>query len=142
MIARLFAAFLLLAGLAPDALAQGARAPAPAREAPPPAAAEPAPPPYENELLRLAEIMGTLAFMTELCRTGPVEPWRAKALELIEAEGTSPARRERLAGAYNRGYRGYQLSYRVCTANARLVIDRFLAEGGRIARDITSRYSG
>jgi uncharacterized protein (TIGR02301 family) len=140
---RVLAALMLISGFAADAAAQAVRTPAPSREAaqpaPPP---EPPPPPYEAELLRLAEIMGALAFLTELCRTGPVEPWRAKALELIEAEGTSPARRERLAGAYNHGYRGYQLSYRMCTGNARLIIDRFLIEGGRIARDITSRYSG
>ena len=37
---------------------------------------------------------------------------------LIESEGVTPARRDRLAGAYNRGYRGYALTYRVCTPAA------------------------
>jgi uncharacterized protein (TIGR02301 family) len=46
-----------------------------------------------------------------------------------------------LAGGYNRGYRGYEATYRACTPNARLVITRFLDEGGQIARDIGNRYT-
>jgi uncharacterized protein (TIGR02301 family) len=61
---------------------------------------------------------------------------------LIEAEGATPARRDRLAGAYNRGYRGYEASHHACTPNGRLALRRFLEEGGRIARDVASRYSG
>ncbi len=35
--------------------------------------------------------------------------------ELLAAEGVTQGRRERMAGAYNRGYRGYALTYRSCT---------------------------
>jgi uncharacterized protein (TIGR02301 family) len=61
---------------------------------------------------------------------------------LLDAEATTPQRKERLAGAYNRGYRGFELTYRACTPAAETAIVRYLAEGGRIARDLAGRYSG
>ena len=118
-------------------------APAPAAPAAPPAPLE-TPPPYERQLLRLSEILGALEWLTSICgeeSTRANGQWRARMLALIESEGATPQRRERLAGAYNRGYRGYEAPYRACTPNARLVIMRFLDEGGRIARDIGNRYS-
>ena len=42
---------------------------------------------------------------------------------LLEAEGTTPGRRERLAGAYNKGYQAYALTYRVCTPSAQEASD-------------------
>jgi uncharacterized protein (TIGR02301 family) len=59
---------------------------------------------------------------------------------LIEAEAKTTARKEHLAGAFNRGFHGYEISYRTCTTNARLIITRFLAEGEKIAHDIANRY--
>jgi uncharacterized protein (TIGR02301 family) len=61
---------------------------------------------------------------------------------LIDAEAPSEARRERLAGAFNRGFRGYQVTYRACTPNAEIAMGRFLDEGGKLARDIAGRYGG
>jgi uncharacterized protein (TIGR02301 family) len=93
-------------------------------------------------LLRLAEILGALAWLTELCGERPGEQWRKQMAQLMEAEATTQPRRERLAGAYNRGFRGYGAMHRRCTPGAELIITRFLDEGGRIARDVANRYSG
>jgi uncharacterized protein (TIGR02301 family) len=104
------------------------------------------PAPYERPLLRLAEILGALAWLTQVC--GEPAPdraggeWRARMAALLETEGASPARRDRLAGAYNRGFRGYEASHRACTPNGRLAVRRFLEEGSRIARDVANQYSG
>ena len=118
-------------------------APAPA-EIPAPASLE-TPPPYERQLLRLSEILGALEWLTSVCGEDSAAKargqWRARMAALIESEGATTQRRERLAGGYNRGYRGYEATYRACTQNARLVITRFLDEGGRIARDIGNRYT-
>jgi uncharacterized protein (TIGR02301 family) len=132
-------AALLAAG--PPALAQQrpAAPPAPAQPAPPP---EPPPPPYERQMLRLSEILGALAFLRELCGAGDGEAWRAKMTALLEAEATTEARKARLAGAYNRGYRGFQLAHRGCSATVETAIARYLAEGTRIAREISGRWSG
>ncbi|MFN3889074.1 MAG: TIGR02301 family protein [Beijerinckiaceae bacterium] len=99
-------------------------------------------PPYEKQLLRLAEIMGALAWLTELCGDRPGDEWRKQMTSLMEAEATSAPRRERLAGSYNRGFRGYSAMHRRCTPSAELIITRFLDEGGRIARDVANRFSG
>lgn len=118
---------------------RSAASPAPAPPATP--APEPAPPPYEPQLLRLSEILGALSHLAALC-DGDGEAWRARAQQLVEAEGVTPLRRDRLAGAFNRGFRGYQATHRRCTPASRLVIDRFVEEGGRLAREITGRFSG
>jgi uncharacterized protein (TIGR02301 family) len=114
----------------------------PAAPVAPPASLEAPPPPYEPQLMRLSEIMGSLAYLRDLCGARDGDSWNARMTALIEAEATTEQRRERLAGAYNKGYRGFATTYRTCTANAELVITRYLEEGGRLARDIASRYSG
>ncbi|WP_395665938.1 TIGR02301 family protein [Methylocella sp.] len=103
---------------------------------PPP---EPPPPPYEPQVLRLAEILGALAYLEDLC--GSKENWRARMQTFLEAEARTPDRKERLAGAFNRAFHDYEASYRSCGGNAEAVIARFLREGGRIARDVAARYS-
>jgi uncharacterized protein (TIGR02301 family) len=114
-------------------------------EAAAPAAEEPLPP-YEPRLLRLAEILGALSYLQDLCG-GPDskasgQVWRAQMTALLETEGKTPLRKERLAGAYNRGFRGYEFGYRHCTANAQAIITRFLDESGKLAHDIAQHAGG
>jgi uncharacterized protein (TIGR02301 family) len=112
----------------------------------PPAAAPAAPettlPPYEAQLDRLAELIGTLAFMRDLCGADDGAAWHDKMASLLDAEAKTSARKERLAGSYNRGYQGYKLIYRTCTPSARAVIARSLQEGGQIASDLSIRFGG
>lgn len=115
---------------------------APQQQAEPAPAAEPPPAPYEKELLRLAEIMGSLALLRPLCAAADGPEWSRRMQVLLEAEGTTPGRRERLAGAYNKGYQAYALTYRACTASAQEASARYLAEGETLARNITGRYGG
>jgi uncharacterized protein (TIGR02301 family) len=113
--------------------ASDAKATTPAPETEPP-------PPYDPEILRLAEILGALTYLDELCGSNPSGDWRAKMQTLLEADAKSVARKERLAGSYNRGFRDYERTYHSCTQNAQLVISRFLAEGGKIAHEVVNRY--
>ena len=114
--------------------------PAPNAKATPAPEAEAPPAPYDPELLRLAEILGALTYLDELCAANPPGDWRAKMQALLEAEAKTEARKERLAGGYNRGFRDYERIYRLCTPNAQAIISRFLAEGGRIAHEVVNRY--
>ena len=145
-LARMACVALCLVALpAHGAFAQTRTAPAPGSNvAPPLPAPQPleAPPPYERQLLRLAEIIGALAWLTELCGDRPGDQWRQQMATLMDAEAATARRRERLAGSYNRGFRGYSAMHRRCTPSAQLVITRFLDEGGRIARDVANRFSG
>lgn len=103
---------------------------------------EPPPPPYEPQLLRLSEILGALAFLRPLCGSQDGETFRARMTTLLDAEAATEARRERLAGAYNKGYREYAQVYRRCTPAAEVIIDRYAGEGGKLSRELTGRFGG
>ncbi|MGY6643918.1 MAG: TIGR02301 family protein [Salinarimonas sp.] len=96
------------------------------------------PPAYEADLMRLAEVMGSLAFLRGLCEADDAAQWPERMQDLLEAEG--PERAERLAGAYNRGYAAFALTYRRCTPAAEIAIARFLEEGNALAGMIATRY--
>jgi uncharacterized protein (TIGR02301 family) len=117
----------------------------PAAVAAPGAAATPQnepPPPYEPQLLRLAEMMGALSYLRDLCRAGDGPTFRDKFAQLLEIEAHSQERKEALAGAFNRGFEDYELTYRACTASAHETIANYLEETQRIARDVATRYGG
>ncbi|MGA2494041.1 MAG: TIGR02301 family protein [Roseiarcus sp.] len=116
--------------------------PSPAATPTPPPAQPDAPPPYEAQLLRLAELIGALTYLRDLCGDGDGAAFRAKFAALVDTEGTTDARKESLAGAFNRGFRDYELTYRACTPTAREIVARFLDEASRIAKDVANRYSG
>ena len=100
------------------------------------------PPPYEAQMIRLSEVIGGLAFLRDLCAAGDGDEWRGKMTALLDAEAPSGPRRDKYVAAYNRGFRGYELTYRACTPNARIAIARYLDEAGRISHDIAYRYGG
>ncbi|HEX8374044.1 MAG TPA: TIGR02301 family protein, partial [Geminicoccaceae bacterium] len=62
----------------------------PQQQAEPAPAAEPPPAPYEKELLRLAEIMGSLALLRPLCTAPDAGEWSRRMQFLLEAEGSTP----------------------------------------------------
>jgi len=132
-------------GSAKKAPAKGAStAPAPATtstQANPDASGSEPPPPYETQLQRLAEILGALTYLDDLCGLGNSGDWRSKMQALLEAEAKTTFRKERLAGLFNRSFRGYERSYRACTPNAQAVITRFLTEGGALAHEVVNRFS-
>ena len=126
----------------PAAQQVSAPADAGATAAPPAAVAPPEPiPVYEPQLLRLAEILGALTHLRAVCGETDAEQWRAKMGGFINTEARSPARKEKLAGAFNRGFRGYEMSHHACTPGARLAIGRFMGEGEKLTREITERYN-
>lgn len=97
--------------------------------------------PFDTSLQRLAEIMGALHYLRALCGADDGPRWRMELQALVDAEAPSGERRTRIVAAFNRGYRGFQTTYRTCTPAADLAIRRYLEEGAKIARDITARYT-
>src|SRR5437868_15421920 len=100
-----------------------------------------APAPFDANLQRLAEIMGALHYLRNICGANEGQKWRNEVQALIEAEAPSGDRKARMVASFNRGYRGFQQTYRTCTPAADLVIRRYLEEGSKIARDVTARYA-
>ena len=99
------------------------------------------PAPYDHDLQRLSEILGALHFLRGICNSSEGQKWRNEAQALIDAEAPSGNRREQMVASFNRGYRGFQQTYRNCTPAADIVVHRYLEEGAKIARDITARYA-
>jgi len=126
-------------------------APAPAKQpataaapAPPPDSAAPGgpsgPPPYDEELLRLAEILGSMHYLRTLCGGDEGSLWRDQMQGILDSEQPDSDRRARFIDRFNRGYEGFRAVYRTCTAAATEAIDRYMGEGARIARDVVARY--
>ena len=104
-------------------------------------AVEAGPAPFDNDLARLAEILGALHYLRGICNSKDGEKWREQMQALVEAEAPTGERKQRMVASFNRGYRGFQQTYRSCTPAADIAIRRYLDEGARIARDITARYA-
>lgn len=138
------ALLLSLALASPLAAQQPVRpaSPPPVQNPAPAPPAEPPPPPYEPQLLRLAEVLGALSYLRDLCGDKDGDQWRENMRALMEAEAQTQARKERLAGAFNRGFRGYETLYRNCTSNAQVIIERMLDEGTKLSDDVANRFGG
>jgi uncharacterized protein (TIGR02301 family) len=106
-----------------------------------PARADDTPAPFDSDLQRLAEILGALHYLRAVCGANEGQKWRDQMQSLIDAETTDGDRRRKIVASFNRGYRGFEQTYRSCTPAADLAIRRYLEEGAKISRDITARYA-
>jgi len=89
--------------------------------------------PYDPKLLRLAEILGAVHYLRELCGAQEGQLWRDQMTNILKYEGSTAVRRAKLVNSFNDGYRGYRRTYRSCTSSATLAIARFSTEGAQIA---------
>jgi uncharacterized protein (TIGR02301 family) len=98
--------------------------------------------PFDNDLLRLSEILGGLHYLRGLCSPGDGPKWRNQMQALLDAEAPNGTpRRSHMMASFNRGYRGFQQVYHSCTPAADLAIRRYLDEGEKISREVTARYA-
>ena len=104
-------------------------------------AAEGGPAPYDGDLVRLAEILGSLHYLRAVCGANEGPKWRNQMQALIDAESLDGERKRKVVASFNRGYRVFQQTYRACTPAADIAIRRYLDEGARISREITARYA-
>ena len=95
--------------------------------------------PFEPGLMRLAEVLGSLHFLRNLCGEKG-DQWRGQMEKLLDSENPDPERRARFIASFNRGYRSFGGTYTQCTASATEAISRYMKEGETLSRDIASRY--
>ncbi|MDX2307224.1 MAG: TIGR02301 family protein [Hyphomicrobium sp.] len=95
--------------------------------------------PYDDKLNRLAEILGAVHYLRELCSADDGQKWREHMRQLLDAEGATALRKARLARSFNQGYRSYSRTYTTCTPLAQTQIERFLAEGVELSEGLAKR---
>ena len=95
----------------------------------------------DDSLSRLSEILGALHYLRPICGFKEADRWRTEMQALIDAEAQAADRRARMVAGFNRGYSGFQQTYRTCTPAADVAIRRYLEEGAKIARELTARYA-
>lgn len=96
-------------------------------------------PPYEDRLIRLSEIVGSVHYLRTLC-VGKDEGWRARMQALIDVEAGQEARRARMIAAFNKGYRSFASVYRNCTDVAVEAEELYRKQGLELASEIIARY--
>ncbi|MDQ6437990.1 TIGR02301 family protein [Mesorhizobium sp. LHD-90] len=104
-----------------------------------PAAAQTTESPFEDNLLRLSEILGSLHFLRNLCGEKGGR-WRGEMGTLLAIENPDPERKARLVARFNRGYRAFAGNYTVCTAAAVEATGRYIKEGEQLSRETAVRY--
>lgn len=102
-----------------------------------PSAAQPAP--YDDRLNRLAELLGSIHYLRNLCST-PSNVLRDQMNELLDVEQPDQARRARLIASFNRGYRTFDSVHVGCTPVAREAADRYTQEARAVARELVVTY--
>ena len=95
--------------------------------------------PYDEELLRLSEVLGSIHYLRNLCGED-TNVWREQMEGLLAVENPEPLRRARLVARFNRGYRSFDSVYTVCTKQALAAAERYQREGETLARRINTRY--
>jgi uncharacterized protein (TIGR02301 family) len=99
------------------------------------------PAPFDNDMMRLSEILGALHYLRALCGANEGSKWRDQMQALLDAEAQTGQRRNRMVANFNRGFRDFQQTYRTCTPAATVAVRRYLDEGAKISREITARYA-
>ena len=95
---------------------------------------------YEPQLEHLSNTLGSLYFLTPLCKAGGKD-WRVEMSELIALDKPDDDRRQRLAGAFNADYESYARLYHSCTESARAAMKTLLTDAEQTARDIHTHYA-
>ncbi len=96
--------------------------------------------PYDDKLLRLSEVLGSIHYLRALCGAKEGNKWRDRMSEIIASETPEPARKARLIARFNRGYRAFDQTYGTCTNSALTAANRYMKEGVLLSSQITSRY--
>lgn len=96
--------------------------------------------PYDQELQRLAEILGALHYLSNLCE-GPNDEWRKNMEKILQAEVPKNDRKIRLYEAFNHTYRAFSQNYRFCTNMARKAKKYYKIEGQKHIHSLLNHYT-
>lgn len=96
-------------------------------------------PPYESQLIQLAETLGSLHYLSNLCGD-KTSVWREQMNTLLTTEKTDASRRKNLVSSFNNSYQTYADNYNHCTDQALKAIERFKIQGEKLSEALVAHY--
>ncbi|MEM1038911.1 MAG: TIGR02301 family protein [Pseudomonadota bacterium] len=96
--------------------------------------------PYDDKLLRLSEVLGSIHYLRNLCKANEGPQWRKVMEDILASETPSERRKASLISRFNRGYNAFNEVYGHCTASAVVAAERYVKEGVLLSSQITTRY--
>ncbi|MCL6229506.1 TIGR02301 family protein [Bartonella bilalgolemii] len=97
-------------------------------------------PPYYIKFLRLAEILGSLHYLRNLC-SNPTNQWYDHMVALIEAEKPTPQIRAHLYETFNAAYSAFSENYHRCTDSAIEADQRYVKEGNALSTSLLKHFN-
>ena len=98
------------------------------------------PPAYNDKMLRLAEILGSMHYLRELCGAKEEMKWREQMEIMLASEDPTEKRKAELIGRFNRGFRTFSEIHAECTSTAMEAANLYLRQGTKLAGEIPNRY--
>lgn len=95
--------------------------------------------PYDGKLNELAERLGAIHYLRNLC-SEPDNRMRTQMTRLLDVEQPEPPRRAKLIASFNRGYRTFNSVYATCTPQARVIVDDYLQQARTLSRELVNTY--
>ena len=92
--------------------------------------------------IQLAEILGAIHHLRDICGTNEGQLWRNKMIEMIGVLEPSDADRQRLVKNFNDSFYRYKNAYPGCTATASRQSDRLMQDGQRLAEELAASGHG
>lgn len=92
--------------------------------------------------IQLAEILGAIHHLRDICGTNEGQLWRNKMIEMIGVLEPSDADRQRLVKNFNDSFYRYKNTYPGCTATASRQSDKLMQDGQRLAEELAASGHG
>lgn len=95
--------------------------------------------PYDGKLNELAERLGAMHYLRNLCSDANND-MRTQMTRLLDVEQPEPPRRAKLIASFNRGYRTFNSVYVTCTPQAREIVDEYREQARTLSRELVNTY--
>lgn len=92
--------------------------------------------------VQLAEILGAVHHIRDICGANEGQLWRNKMIEMIPVLQPTEAERQRLVKHFNDSYYRYRNAYPKCTAAAAGQSDKLMQDGQKIAEELAASGYG
>jgi len=93
---------------------------------------------FQNGLMRLAEILGSIHHLRNICGANDGPLWRNKMIDMINAANLAPSARKKIITHFNDAYYSARTRYPDCTNDAARKANQLFDEGHRLAKRLSS----